>query len=326
MVRALRDYGKLRLAEDEPDAPAYVRDRTPLRRGQMTTAALRDEFRRNPALPMLVGDDVFVKGIRKGVEAGEYVYRRDALLYGPGDATATIHIDEQAAVFTMSYAREQGLWPRPQKATPHDPGTAPGVGGSTPAGVGQAQRQTGTSEQDETMPATITNGVDAPGRPPPATMPVLPLQAEGVLREALVRLWEQARSRKVERLASLAIRVFDAADGFRLLGVVAAVRAADGKRVSITSSYETASDSRLDVNYTGTPQDAAPLKDFLDPQLRAAREKTLEVRFDLSFAAGLPMAGDAAQMLTEQLTRFATGAAFVEATATVAQPIREAAE
>jgi hypothetical protein len=148
-----------------------------------------------------------------------------------------------------------------------------------------------------------------------------------VLREALIRLWEQARGRKVDHLASLTIRVFDATDGFKLLGVVAAVKVADGKQVSITGGYETANASRLEVDFSGTPQDAAPLKDFLDPQLRAAKEKTVQVRFDLSFAAGLPMTGDAAEKLTEQLTRFATGAAYVEATATVAAPATmEAAE
>ena len=333
LVRALRDYGKLRLAEDEPDAPAYVRDRTPLRRGQITTAALRDEFRRDPALPMLVGDDVFVKGVRKGIEAGEYVYRRDALLYGPGDATASIHIDEQATVFTMAYAKDHDLWPRPQpKAEPPVSGTTSRDGAANsmsgfhnPAGSAEAQGWTGATMRDGAMAGKSSGGADAQGRPPPATS-AQPLQAEGVLREALTRLWEQARGRKVERLASLAIRVFDPADGFRLLGVVAAVRAADGKRVCIAGGYETASGSSLQVDYAGTPQDAAPLKDFLDPQLRAARDKSVEVRFDLSFAAGLPMAGDAAQTLTEQLTRFATGAAFVEATATVAEPIMEAAE
>ena len=51
IVRALRDLNKLRLAEDEPDSPAYVRDRTPLKKGEITTLALRDEFRRDPGLP-----------------------------------------------------------------------------------------------------------------------------------------------------------------------------------------------------------------------------------------------------------------------------------
>ena len=76
IVRALCELQKLRLPEDEPDAPVYVRDRTPLRKGQMTTLALRDEFRRDPALPMLIGDDTFIRGIRIGVERGDYVYQR----------------------------------------------------------------------------------------------------------------------------------------------------------------------------------------------------------------------------------------------------------
>ena len=71
IVRALRDLGKLRLAEDEPDSPAYVRDRTPLKKGQITTLALRDEFRRDPALPILIGDDIFIRGVRRGYALGE---------------------------------------------------------------------------------------------------------------------------------------------------------------------------------------------------------------------------------------------------------------
>ena len=84
IARALADLNKLRRAEDEPDSPAYVRDRTPLKKGEITTLALRNEFRRDPGLPMLIGDDVFVRGVRLGVEQGEYVYRRGDLLLGPG--------------------------------------------------------------------------------------------------------------------------------------------------------------------------------------------------------------------------------------------------
>jgi hypothetical protein len=319
VVRALRDYRKLRMPEDEPDAPAYVRDRTQLQKGQITTAALREEFRRDAALPILIGDDVFTKGIRKGVEAGEYVYRRGDLLYGPGDAYAAIQIDEQAAVFTMAFAKEQGIWPRPQPKTATQ--TDSGNGGSdfAPAGDGTA------SSAQEKQGASPTSGASTGGMSTPGggsqpqsdgtSQKAAPIKAEGVLREALIRLWEQARGRKVARLGSLAIRVFDAQDGFRLLGVVAAVRVADGKKATITGSYETTGGSTLTVEFEGTPQDAAPLKDFLDPQIRAAAEKQVEVRFDLTFTEGLAMDGDAPEKLTEQLTRLATGAAYVEALA-----------
>ena len=73
---------------------------------------------------MLVGDDVFVRGVRLGVEQGEYVYRRGDLLLGPGDPFAEIVIDEQSVVFTMAFAKNRGIWPRP---APDEPGPEPPV-------------------------------------------------------------------------------------------------------------------------------------------------------------------------------------------------------
>ena len=121
IVRALRDLNKLRLSEDEPDSPAYVRDRTPLKKGQITTLALRDEFRRDPALPILIGEDIFIRGVRRGIEQGEYVYRRGDLLFGPGDPSADIKLDEQSVLFTMAYAKNAGIWPREKPEEPPEP-------------------------------------------------------------------------------------------------------------------------------------------------------------------------------------------------------------
>ena len=150
VVRTLRDLGKLRLPEDEPDSPAYVRDRTPLKKGQIATRALRDEFRRDPALP-IVGDDVFVRGLRRGIEQGEYVYRRGDLLFGPGDPPAEIAIDEQSVVFTMAYAKNKGVWPRPKPAPPASP--APPAPAFPPAPDGEGAGPSG----------------GPPGEPPPPT-------------------------------------------------------------------------------------------------------------------------------------------------------------
>ena len=300
IVRALRDLRKLRLAEDEPDSPAYVRDRTPLKKGQITTLALRDEFRRDPALPMLIGDDIFIRGVRRGVEQGEYVYRRGELLFGPGDPSASIAIDEQSVVFTMAYARNTSIWPRP----------APdGRGGSYPTKPesdgpdGQSVREdpgtytgTGKGPLEESTPRTFT--------------------AEGVLKEALVRLWEQARAKGVERIGALKIRMFESGDAFRLLGAVGAVAGAE-KIVTITGGYETRDGGSFLLEFRGPVPDAQPVKEFLEPQLRDADSRDLQAGFELTFAEGLAMEGDAAEKLTERLARFASGAAYVSATAEV---------
>jgi hypothetical protein len=112
VVTQLQNAGKLRLPTDKPDSPVYVRDRTPLKKGQITTAALRTEFRQDPSLPMLVGDEVFIKGIRLGIEQDDYVYQSGDLLRGKGDPHAEIKVDEQSFIYTTSYAQEHGIWPR----------------------------------------------------------------------------------------------------------------------------------------------------------------------------------------------------------------------
>ena len=49
--------------------------------------------------------------------------------------------------------------------------------------------------------------------------------------------------------------------------------------------------------------------------MRAAADKKLDTTFEIRFNDGLAMGGDAAEKLTERLTRFATGSAYVSASA-----------
>ena len=294
IARALRDLKKLRLSEDEPDSPTYVRDRTPLRKGQMTTLALRDEFRRDPALPMLMGKDIFIRGIRRGIENGDYVYRRGALLFGPGDPPAAIEIDEQAVVMTMAYARNNAVWPRETDVVEKESGP-------------------GREELDDGDDGSGRRGRTQDGDRPSWT-PSGSFSAEGVLREALVRLWEQARAAKAETVDALVIRMFEAGDGFRLLGAVGAVSGAE-KTVAMTGGYETRDGGSFELEFRGPAPDAQPVREFLDPQLRDAETANLQVAFELAFADGLSMKGDAAEKFTERLCKFASGAAYVSATA-----------
>ncbi|MYA59587.1 MAG: ATP-binding protein [Chloroflexi bacterium] len=295
VVRTLRDLNKLRLSEDEPDSPAYVRDRTPLKKGQISTLSLRDEFRRDPALPILVGDDIFVRGVRRGIDQGEYVYQRGELLYGQGDPAAGIEIDEQSVIFTMGYAKNVGLWPRKPEAPPEQPPEDTTGGGGKPA-------------DDGTVPSPDGSGSDK-GVPDSFT-------AEGVLREALVRLWEQARAKKAASIAVLTIRMFEAGDAFRLLGAIGAVSGAE-RIVTITGGYETRDGGSFELEFRGPVSDAQPVREFLEPQLRDASSRNLEAGFELTFESGLPMDGDTAEKLTDRLSRFASGAAYVSATAKV---------
>ena len=297
IVRALRDLNKLRLSEDEPDSPAYVRDRTPLKKGKITLRALRDEFRRDPALPILIGDDIFIRGVRRGIEQGDYVYQRGELLFGPDDPPAGIMIDEQSMLFTMAYAKNVGIWPRAKPDEPEDGEIGP------------------PDKQKPTPGGGSPTGHEPVGGHPVAAPPGS-FTTEGVLKEALIQLWEKARAKKVENIGVLTIRMFEAGDAFRLLGAVGAVSGAE-KIVTITGGYETREGGSFQLEFRGPVPDAQPVKEFLEPQLRDASSKDIEAGFRLTFAEGLSMQGGAAEKLTERLSRFASGAAYVSATAEV---------
>ena len=275
VIRTLRDLNKMRLSEDEPDSPAYVRDRTPLKKGQISSLSLRDEFRRDPALPILVGDDIFIRGVRRGIEQGEYVYQRGELLYGPGDPAARIEIDEKSMIFTMGYAKNFGLWPRspasPPEQLPAD---------TTVSGVDEASVSDGTDEATED-----SSGGSGSVLPTPGTF-----TAEGVLREALVRIWEQARSKKVVAISVLTVRMFEAGDAFRLLGAVGAVSGAE-RIVMINGGYETRDGGSFELEFRGPVSDAQPVREFLEPQLRDASSRDLQASFALTFESGLSMEG-----------------------------------
>ena len=302
IVRTLRESAnqKLRLSEDPPESPGYIRDRTPLKKGQISTAALRDEFRKDPALSIHAHDSVLIRAITQGIQQGDYVYRRGELLCGPGDPMASIIIDEQSFVFTMQFAKEKGIWPRPAP-TP----TTPTTGGETGGTV--------------YPPGTTGGGLTAHEGGPPAPTPPPPpppgaITAEGVLKAALTELWEKARKAKFAQVQVLSVRLFDATDAFRMLGSVNAEKGC-AKKVKLSGGYVTQEGGEMQLEFTGAPGDAMPVKDFLVPQLNAARERDVQATFILTFNPGLPLAGDAAEKLSERLAKFASGAAYVSATA-----------
>jgi hypothetical protein len=286
VVRTLRESAnqKLRLSEDPPESPGYIRDRTPLKKGQISTASLRDEFRKDPALSIHAHDSVLIRAITQGIQQGDYVYRRGDLLCGPGDPMASIIIDEQSFVFTMQFAKEKSIWPRP----------APSM------------------KPDQLKEEPDPRHVDPP--PPPPPPPAGAITAEGVLKAALTELWEKARKAKFAQVQVLSVRLFDATDAFRMLGSVNAEKSCT-KQVKLSGGYVTQEAGEMQLEFTGAPSDAMPVKDFLVPQLNAARERDVQATFILTFNPGLPLAGDAAEKLGERLAKFASGAAYVSATA-----------
>jgi hypothetical protein len=304
-TQVLRESNKLRLPEDAPDSPSFVRDRTPLRKGQISTFDLRAEFRRDPALPILISDVPFTRGIQNGVERGEYVYRYRELLFGPGDPFTHITISDDAFVFTMTYAREHGIWPRSQPvstepATPTEPS-------------GSVVDVPGAPDSKATAKPVLAGQIAPPG-PNGSTSGPRPFTHEGVLREALKVLWEKSRSAGIKQIRLLTIRPFEQIDAFKMLTIVGGIPGAKVK-VEFEGEYGTQDGGEFSFRFAGPVEDALPVKDFLGPQYRAAADKDLVATFNLSFANGLSLDGDAADKLIERLTQQSMGAAYVTASA-----------
>ena len=89
------------------------------------------------------------------------------------------------------------------------------------------------------------------------------------------------------------------------------------KIVELTGGYETTNGGSFELEFRGSVPDAQPVKEFLEPQLRAASTQSIETVFQLTFAQGLSMRGDTAEKITERLARFSSGPAYVAATAKV---------
>lgn len=300
VVTQLQNVNKLRLASDQPDSPVYVRDRTPLKKGQITTAVLRGEFRQDASLPILVGDEVFIKGIRQGIDQGDYIYKSGELLRGKGDPHAEIKIDEQSFVYTITYAQDHGIWPR----TPPTPEPAPPVPAVTPV-PGPA-------------PSPGSPFAPSPGPAPTMQEPGV-IQAEDVLKAALGRVFEQARNNGALTFHSMNIRPFDKSDALKLIPLVKSVPNAS-KRIELEASFETANKSEATVSFRGDLDDAAALKDYLEPQFRAANDSDASVTFLLRFDPPLSVTGTAAEGLIQRLTRLVSPSAHVLATVADKKP------
>ena len=85
----------------------------------------------------------------------------------------------------------------------------------------------------------------------------------------------------------------------------------------MTGGYETREGGSFELKFRGPVSDAQSVRKFLEPQLRDASSRSSEAGFELTYEDGLSMQADAAEKLTERCGRFASGAAYVSATAEV---------
>ena len=188
-------------------------------------------------------------------------------------------VDEQSFVLTAEYARRQKIWPRPEP----DDGDEGSDGGNGTGGV-----------KDEGGDGGLFVPKDR-----------AELRFDGPLREALIRLFEAARGKHMDILETLEVRLFEAADGFRVLAAAAAVRQTSRKDAEIRAECESREAGELEVRFRGPVAEAVPVREFLEPLLGEAATRDVEIALEMEFDPALPVSGEAPEALTKQLGRFA---------------------
>lgn len=303
--RALRDQKKVLSSGDAPDAPAFVRDQTPLKvKGEITTLDLRNEFRRAPNLSILLGDEPLTQCIRQGIDSDVFIYRVGDQVFGKGDPTPVIQISDNAFVYTMSQAKQQSLWPR--KPKPADPP----AGGSTGVNLGGSGATTTAGGTTSTGGAT-GGATTGPGTTAPSTGR---LTATGPLRQALTKLFEQARSQKIEKFATVRIRLFGHKDTWDVHQAVATFNGATS-----TSEFSVVMQAdgieELALEFRGNMQRANTLKSNLTPLLQTATDARFEGAYTLKFNAPLATDTTSGETFIKAMTKYGGGEAYVEAEA-----------
>jgi hypothetical protein len=299
--RALHEQKKLLTAGDEPDAPPYVRDQTPLKiKGQISTQELRSEFRKAPRLSILLDDNPLIRCIQDGIESEVFVYRKGELVWGKGDPAPEVELSENAFVHTMANAKEHGLWPR-RKREPDGP-TEDNEGGDVvdPPPPGDDTRPTDTS----TTPTPPKEGTDPP-------LPVL-LSAKGPLAQALTELFEKARSQKVKAIRSVTVRLFEARNAWSIHQAVATFREAQVD-CELDVGLDGDGYACFKLRYEGTLEKANSIKSFLGPQLQTAKNIDFGATYTLTFSTPLVTTAEQSESFTKAMTKYGGGECYVEA-------------
>jgi len=222
----------------------------------------------------------------------------------------SIHIDEETTVFTMDFAKTKGVWPRPAPA-PATPatigggasvssGALPPIGGAAVGAKIRFPPWRNSSGRSERRTNGEREGLHGRG------------SAEGGAAEVV----EQAKTAKLEKVDRIAIRLFEYGDAFKLIPVANTINGTK-RSITLSGSFITAQDSEMQFEFKVAAQDASTMKDYLEPQFRAAKETDLKTGITFDFDGGLTLGGDAPDKFIERLTRFASAAAYVEATAEV---------
>jgi hypothetical protein len=304
--RVLREARELVLAEDKPPAPNYMADKTPLKRlGVMSTQQLRNEYYRDPALPILLGDQVLKACLRKGLDEGLFVYKEGERLEGQELPPGILSISEDAQIFMMGKALEMGVWP--PKTKEGEQTSVIGLQGEKGGGSSSEQPELAGTGGTTTLPFGGGGG-GAPGDGGGTTVqPTSPgvIERTDNIKTALAQLAEQVSSGG-QAIKSITWRM-NSGDGFLPMALLKAEPGAT-VRVEMMEGGWSSGDGNAEwsFEFNGTPEEATHLRSFIEGQWRRGGEKALDITYQLQYDPPLGW-DDRGESWINRLTRAGLG-------------------
>jgi hypothetical protein len=258
LVDELRNKQKIRTSGDMPDNPESLVDSIVKfkKDAEITTLDFRNEFYKDTALPMLIGDGVFSAGVLLGIKQGVFVYKRGELVCGKGDPSCEIVIDGDSVVYTAKRARKLGVWPRKPR---------------NEEVVGPDEDTKGSDSKKGTHDA-------------PSAFDLSLVQTTGEPSQAVRNVLDELRKHKIGRISKM--RIESRNDVFPLLTTIGRIRDFEA-RVEIEGDYSIDVDSVFHFDFVGTLKNSEPVQEFLKPQLRDASVPNIRVVLDMDFKDGI---------------------------------------
>lgn len=254
LVGELRNKQKIRTNGDKPDNPESLVDRIVKfkKYNEITTQDFRDEFYKDTALPMLIGDEVFNASIHLGIECGVFVYKSGELVCGNGDPICKITIGDDSVIYTTKRASKLGVWPRSKVVTEPD--------------------------------VKADDDFEKYARGAPPAFDLSSIQVIDKPSMAVRSVMDELRKHEIDRISKM--RIESRNDVFPLLTTIGRIR--DFKvRVEIVGDYSVDTDNVFRFNFEGTLKNSEPIQEFLKPQLRDASVPNIHVVLDIGFKEGI---------------------------------------
>jgi len=278
VLRILRNLKKVMVADDEPDAPDYIKEKLwPSGTDQMTTEDFRKAFCKKRSLPIVLAADLIKRTVRDGVVQGTWVYFDGERAFHAKTALPSVQLTDDQTLYTPEKAEELGLL----------------VEVCPKCGKYPCVCEEKVCPKCGQRPCVCKELCPLCGKPPAECIcgaPKIPLEGEGSPSKAFSMLHDACTDGKVETLSAVAIES-DVVEDVRRLSL--AISQLPGTLPHVTQSFSSTQESdRLDLTFEGAWKTFGTVRKFVEDISKQLTDKHVDTRLRVEFDPPVKSTGE----------------------------------